>query len=94
MPPSRIQITEDGDLHFEKIIHKIGISRSVLDSSVYPRHGKNYTDEGEYRCVVKSAIGVVFSPVITVSVAGMYTYHHYFYRYLLHPTPTGQRGSF
>ncbi|XP_035710982.1 protogenin isoform X2 [Folsomia candida] len=69
MPPSRIQITEDGDLHFEKIIHKIGISRSVLDSSVYPRHGKNYTDEGEYRCVVKSAIGVVFSPVITVSVA-------------------------
>lgn len=69
--PARISITDDGDLHFEKIIHKIGISRSVPDSaSSSSRHGRNYTDEGVYRCVVKSAIGVAFSPVITVSVAG------------------------
>jgi hypothetical protein len=72
-PQSRIYITDDGDLHFEKIIHKVGVGRSTADlgTNTNSRHGKNYTDEGVYRCAVKSANGMVFSPVITVSIGGM-----------------------
>ncbi|CAL8107639.1 unnamed protein product [Orchesella dallaii] len=56
----RIVITKEGDLHFEKINHKVITSGQ--------RH-RNYSDEGDYRCVVKSPLGVVLSSVISVSVA-------------------------
>lgn len=46
------------DLHFEKINHKV--------SSL----GQNrVSDEGEYRCIIKTNIGLVLGPVVTLQVA-------------------------
>ncbi|CAG7726772.1 unnamed protein product [Allacma fusca] len=64
------------DLYFEKIVHKIGgwgthaqgttVSSSVIGGG--SRH-RNFSDEGFYRCGVKTPGGVVLSPIIQVVVA-------------------------
>lgn len=59
LPTPRVVITNDGDLHFEKINHK------VINSG--QRH-RNYSDEGDYRCVIKTPLGVVLSAVTSVYV--------------------------
>lgn len=65
MIPSRIAMTSEGNLYFEKINHKI--SGSGLRRS-------NFSDEGHYRCVKKIPQGVVLSAVISVSVISGKTY--------------------
>lgn len=58
----RVLITSNGDLHFEKINHK------VINSG---QRQRNYSlsDEGDYRCFIKTQLGVVLSAVISVAVS-------------------------
>ena len=63
------------DLHFEKVVHKVSISNSTggLSGSSHAGAGgreRNYSDEGNYRCVLKTPGGVALSPIIRVDVAG------------------------